>query len=145
MTIERINALLYLPGHPREELERALRIGALPAGWRTSFEALLRGDGGAKGNAGLSTAALGAATPGFSPLRVSRIDRESVDVLSFSLEAEGGRPLATPLPGQFIVLRLRPEPAGPPLYRSYSLSGPPSAERYRVSVKIEPEAGPGRT
>jgi ferredoxin-NADP reductase/MOSC domain-containing protein YiiM len=146
MTIEQINALLYLPGHPRADLERALRIAALPAGWRTSFEALLRGGGGragAKGNAGLSTAALTATTPGFCPLRVSRIDRESLDVLSFSLEAAGDRPPAMPLPGQFIVLRLRPEPNGPPLYRSYSLSGPPVAERYRVSVKIEPEGRAG--
>jgi ferredoxin-NADP reductase/MOSC domain-containing protein YiiM len=141
MTIEQLNALLYLPGHPRDELERALRIRALPAGWRGSFEALWRaggGDGGKRGNAGLSAAARTATTPGFFPLRVSRIDRESLDVLSFSLEtADDRRPLATPLPGQFIVLRLPPEPSGPPLYRSYSLSGPPSTERYRVSVKIE--------
>jgi ferredoxin-NADP reductase/MOSC domain-containing protein YiiM len=146
MTIEQINALLYLPGHPRSQLERALRIGALPAGWRASFEALLRGgagQAGTTGNAGLSTAALTATTPGFFPLRVARIDRESLDVLSFSLEAADDRPLATPLPGQFIVLRVRPEPSGPPLYRSYSLSGPPSAERYRVSVKIEPEGRAG--
>jgi ferredoxin-NADP reductase/MOSC domain-containing protein YiiM/ferredoxin len=145
MTIEQINALLYLPGHPRAELERALRIPALPAGWRASFEALLRagGQAGTTGNAGLSTPAPTATTPGFCPLRVSQIDRESLDVLSFSLEAADGRPLATPLPGQFIVLRLRPEPSGPPLYRSYSLSGPPAAERYRVSVKIEPHGRAG--
>jgi len=140
MTIERVNALLYLPGHPRSELERALRIPALPAGWRGSFEALLRGGGGEagpKGNPGLSTAALTATRPGFFPLRVSRIERESVDVLSFWLEAADDHPLATPLPGQFIVLLLRPDPSGSPLYRSYSLSGPPSAEHYRVSVKVE--------
>jgi ferredoxin-NADP reductase/MOSC domain-containing protein YiiM len=146
MTIEQINALLYLPGHPRSQLERALRIRALPSGWRASFEALLRsgeGQAGATGNAGLSTAALTATTPGFVRLRVARIDRESVDVLSFSLEAADSRPLATPLPGQFIVLRLRPEPSGRPLYRSYSLSGPPSVQRYRVSVKIEPRGRAG--
>ena len=141
MTIEQINALLYLPGHPRDQLERALRIPALSAGWHGSFEALLRrgeGPAGATGNVGLFAAAPAATRPGFFPLRVARIDRESLDVLSFSLETADGRPLATPLPGQFIVLRLRPEPSGPPLFRSYSLSGPPSAERYRVSVKIEP-------
>jgi ferredoxin-NADP reductase/MOSC domain-containing protein YiiM len=146
MTIEQINALLYLPGHPRSQLERALRIDALPAGWRASFEALLRGgegEAGATGNAGLSTAALTATTPGFFPLRVSRIDRECVDVLSFSLQPAHDHPLVTPMPGQFIVLRLRPEPSGPPLYRSYSLSGPPSAECYRVSVKIEPRGRAG--
>jgi ferredoxin-NADP reductase len=146
MTIERINALLYLPGHPRSQLERALCIPALPAGWRASFEALLRsGEGqvGTTGNAGLSTTALTATTPGFLPFRVARIDRESTDVLSFWLQSADDRPLATPLPGQFIVLRLRPELSGPPLYRSYSLSGPPSTERYRVSVKIEPHGRGG--
>jgi ferredoxin-NADP reductase len=38
---------------------------------------------------------------------------------------------------------LRPEPSCQPLYRSYSLSGPPSTERYRVSVKIEPQGRGG--
>jgi ferredoxin-NADP reductase/MOSC domain-containing protein YiiM len=146
MTIEQLNALLYLPGHPRTELDRALRIRALAAGWRASFEALVRGgdgQGGTTGNAGLSAAALTATTPGFFPLRVSRIDRESLDVLSFSLQSADDRPLATPLPGQYLVLRVLPQPSGPPLYRSYSLSGPPSTERYRVSVKIEPEGRAG--
>src|ERR1700757_5294619 len=51
-----INALLYLPGHPASGLERALRIRALSAGWRTSLEALLdreREGGGTTGNPGL--------------------------------------------------------------------------------------------
>jgi ferredoxin-NADP reductase len=64
-------------------------------------------------------------------------------VLSFSLQSADGRPLAMPLPGQFIVLRLRLHPGAPPLYRSYSLSGAPSAEQYRVSVKIEPQGRAG--
>ncbi len=40
MTVAEINALLYMPGHPRSELEKALRIPALSAGWRDSFRAL---------------------------------------------------------------------------------------------------------
>jgi ferredoxin-NADP reductase len=36
-----------------------------------------------------------------------------------------------------VVLRLQPSAGGPPLFRSYSLSGPLSTERYRISVKIE--------
>ena len=57
MTVLEINALLYMPGHPRSQLERALRIPALSAGWRRSFEALLaqeRGGGATTGNAGLT-------------------------------------------------------------------------------------------
>ena len=34
MSVAEIDALLYLPGHPRDRLERALRIPALSAGWR---------------------------------------------------------------------------------------------------------------
>jgi MOSC domain-containing protein YiiM len=41
MSVFDINALLYMPGHSRDQLERALRIPALSAGWRGSFEALL--------------------------------------------------------------------------------------------------------
>src|SRR3954452_19414727 len=57
MTVAEINALLYLPGHSRERLERALRIEALSPGWRWSFEQLLRGPATGSGNPGLAPAA----------------------------------------------------------------------------------------
>src|SRR5271170_8057880 len=41
MTVAEANALLYLPGHPRQALERALRIPAFSPGWRSSFQTLL--------------------------------------------------------------------------------------------------------
>jgi ferredoxin-NADP reductase len=53
-----------------------------------------------------------------------------------------GRPLRQALPGQYVVLRLR-QSGGRPLFRSYSLSGPLSTERYRISVKIEPNGAAG--
>jgi MOSC domain-containing protein YiiM len=54
MSVFEINALLYLPTHPRERLERALRIPALSRGWHRSFEALLeqRKENKAAGNPG---------------------------------------------------------------------------------------------
>jgi ferredoxin-NADP reductase/MOSC domain-containing protein YiiM len=142
MSVFEINALLYMPGHPRDQLERALRIPALSAGWRRSFQALraqeLSGDV-TTGNAGLAPASEPApAWSGFRPLRVSRKVRESSDVISLVLEPTDGRPLARPLPGQFVAVRLRPAPEAPALIRSYSLSGELGAERYRVSVKHEP-------
>jgi MOSC domain-containing protein YiiM/ferredoxin-NADP reductase len=147
MTVALVNALLYSSRHPRDQLERALRIPALSPGWRWSFEALVRsqdGHPGATGNAGLVPAvAAQTAAPGFRPLRVSRIDRECVDVISLSLQPTDGRQLTTPLAGQFVVLRLRPKPNGPLLFRSYSLSGPVSDEQYRVSVKLEPNSAAG--
>src|SRR5207244_11439240 len=86
MTVAEVNALLYSSHHPRDQLERALRIPALSPGWRWSFAALVRGqdaDPGATGNAGLVPAAAArTAAPGFRPLRVARIDRECADVIS---------------------------------------------------------------
>ena len=46
MTVVEVDALLYLPGHPRQQLLRALRIPALSPGWQASFHALL--DGGTR-------------------------------------------------------------------------------------------------
>jgi ferredoxin-NADP reductase len=96
------------------------------------------------GNAGLMPAvAAHPAASGFQPLAVTAIDRESADVLSLTMQRADGQPLAAALPGQYVVLRLRPTAGAPPLHRSYSLSGPPSAERRRISVKIEPNGAAG--
>jgi ferredoxin-NADP reductase/MOSC domain-containing protein YiiM len=146
MTVAQINAFLYSSSHPRELLQRALRIEELSAGWRWSFEALLKSQttGSASGNAGLAPAA--AAHPvvlGFRSLQISAIDHESADVLSFSMVSNDGQPLPMALPGQYVILRLQPGTNRPPLFRSYSLSGPPSTERYRISVKIEPHGAAG--
>jgi ferredoxin-NADP reductase/MOSC domain-containing protein YiiM len=147
MTVAEINALLYLPPHPRDRLERALRIEALAHGWRGSFEALLQSEqnGAETGNAGLApVAAAHPASPGFRSLVVKSIDRESADVLSFAMQSPDGRQLPMALPGQYVVVRLQPIAAGPTLFRSYSLSGPLSSERYRISVKIEPDGAAGK-
>ncbi|MGH9498096.1 MAG: MOSC domain-containing protein [Terriglobales bacterium] len=142
MTVAEINALLYSPNHPRDRLERALQIEALSAGWRSSFEALLRSQ--MTGNAGLvPEAAAHPAVPGFRPLRVTAINPESADVLSLTVQSPDSHPLPSALPGQYVVLRLATSPGGPPLFRSYSLSGPLSTERYRISVKIEPNGTAG--
>ncbi len=141
MTVAEVNALLYTPGHSKSQLERAVRIPALSAGWRSSFQALLdraRSGSAVTGNPGLTPAAgPPPAWTGFRPLRVSRKDRESASVTSLVLEPADGQPLVAALPGQFIVLRLRPAPDAPALLRSYSLSGEPRNDRYRLSIKRE--------
>jgi ferredoxin-NADP reductase/MOSC domain-containing protein YiiM len=142
MTVAEINALLYSPDHSRDQLERALQIEALSPGWRASFEALLQRP--TIGNAGLvPEAAAHPVASGFRPLAVTAIDRESADVLSLTMQSPDGHPLPTALPGQYVVLRLQRTAGGPPLFRSYSLSGPVSTERYRISVKIEPNGAAG--
>ena len=140
MTIAEINALLYLPDHSRQQLERALRIPALSAGWQGSFQALFNQElsgGPVTGNPGLVAGGGTPAWPGFRPLRVSRIDRESGSIISLLLVPADGHPLVVAEPGQFVVLRVRPNPDAPPLLRSYSLSDAPSADHYRVSIKQE--------
>ena len=146
MTVAEINALLYLPDHARDRLERALRIEALSPGWRSSFEALLQSQTAAakSGNAGLAPAAAAhSAAPGFRPLSVAAIDQESADVLSLTMQSPNRQSLPPALPGQYVVLRLPRTMGGSPLYRSYSLSGSASKERYRISVKIEPDGAAG--
>jgi ferredoxin-NADP reductase/MOSC domain-containing protein YiiM len=141
MTVAEADALLYLPGHSREQLTRALSIPALSLGWQASFKAVLQEEehgGPATGNAGLGPPSEPPpAWPGFRPLRVSQLNRESSSVLSLALEPADGKPLSPALPGQFVVLRMHPAADAPPLLRNYSLSDVPSAEHYRVSVKQE--------
>src|SRR5262244_1136336 len=83
MTVAEINALLYLPDHSRDRLQRTLQIQALSPGWRGSFEALLQSQKTAaesSGNAGLAPAAAAhPVAPGFQRLAVTAIDEESTD------------------------------------------------------------------
>ena len=137
MTVAETDALLYLPGHPRQQLLRALRIPALSAGWKGSFKEMLDEAGRGNGNAGLTEAAPPPAWPGFRPLAVTGVGQESETVISLHLADPGGGSVPAARPGQFLTLRLHPDPAGRPLLRSYSLSGPPGARDYRVSVKRE--------
>ncbi len=141
LTVATVNAQLYLPGHAKEEVERALRIPALSRGWKSSFEALLRQmthTGSRTGNAGLASAEqLVTAAPGFRLLKVARVHRESSRVVSLVLEPVDDRPLTVPLAGQFVVLRLRLKDDAPPVLRSYSLSDLPDAGRYRITIKKE--------
>lgn len=146
MTIAELNNLLYAPPHPRDRLERAVRIEALSPGWRSSFEALLQtppGPGGS-GNAGLVPAsAAHPSVPGFRSLAVSAIAVESADVISLTMQSTDGHPLAAALPGQYVVLRLPSGSGAPALFRSYSLSGAASTLRYRISVKLEAHGAAG--
>jgi ferredoxin-NADP reductase/MOSC domain-containing protein YiiM len=140
MTVAETDALLYLPGHPRERVQRALRIPALPSGWRDSFQEILGQAGvpGGGGNAGLTAVSPPPAWPGFRPLAVTAIERESESVVSVYLADPKGAAVPPAEPGQFLTLRLIVDAAAQPLLRSYSLSGAPGAGTYRISVKREP-------
>ena len=140
ITVADIDALLYLPGHSRKQLERALRIPALSKGWQTSFQTMLKQETSAntlQGNPGLANEEQAPAWPGFRQMRVAHIRKESESVTSFLLVPIDGQPLPVFQPGQFVVLRLHVAPDKAPVLRSYSLSDLPGADHFRISVKSE--------
>jgi ferredoxin-NADP reductase/MOSC domain-containing protein YiiM/ferredoxin len=136
MPVAEADALLYLPGHTRQQLLRALRIPALSPGWQASFQALLDGEPGS-GNAGLAVTSPPPAWPGFRPLTVTAITRECDSVISIRLEDPERAPLPAARPGQYLTVRVQPDADQRSLLRNYSLSGPPDAGYYRITVKRE--------
>ena len=143
LTVAAVDALLYLPGHDRQTIARALQIPALSPGWKASFEALLNaGHGpGTTGNVGLNPAssAPAPAWPGWRQLRVAERVAESADVVSLRLASVDGTPLPAAAPGQFLTVRLDLGEGRLPVTRNYSLSGRPGGPEYRISVKREPD------
>lgn len=140
MTVAEIDSLLYSAVHPIEALNRAVRIPALSPGWQGSMQALRDAAlaGQKAGNAGLS-AGPSAMPPwnGMRRLRIVASERESEDVRSFKLASDDGAGLPDALPGQHLVVRVRPRPDGAPVTRNYSLCGSPSTGSYRIAVKRE--------
>jgi ferredoxin-NADP reductase/MOSC domain-containing protein YiiM len=142
LSVTDTDALLYLPGRDTGKLRAALRIPALSPGWQGSFRDLL---GAAEGQGPTSPEAPGTgpavrpgpAWPGFRPLRVTRVVRESGPVSSVYLAAADDTALPPARAGQYLTLRVTGA-ADPAPVRSYSLSSAPGARRYRISVKDEP-------
>jgi hypothetical protein len=98
VSINEIDALPYLPGHPWEALQPTLRIPAFsPGGHESLRNPLDQADRhGVSGNSGLNPTA-GAPPPawsGFRPLRVTDVMTESDPVSSVIL----ADPDASPLP-----------------------------------------------
>ncbi len=141
VTVAEIDALLYLPGHPRDALQRALRIPALSPGWQSSLQSMLAedDDSGATGNSGLLGAAVRPPSwSGFRPMRVTQTTPETPHVRSLQLSDPDGDTLPEWLAGQSITIRIPSHDGQPPLIRNYSLSNTPDPEHYRISVKREP-------
>jgi ferredoxin-NADP reductase/ferredoxin len=138
MSVAEVDALLYLPGHTRQQLLRAVRIPALSPGWRASFQALLD-EGAGSGNPGLAVTSPAPAWPGFRRLTVTAITPEADSVISIRLQDPDGEPLPPPAPGQYLTLRLQLDGQQRSVLRNYSLSGPPDAGYYRITVKREPD------
>jgi len=136
ITVAEVDALLYLPQHPRQQLLRALRVPALSPGWQESFRALLEQAPGA-GNAGLTTASPPPAWTGFRRLAVAAIERQSDSVTAIRLDSPHGTQLPAARPGQYLTVRIHPADGQRALLRNYSLCSSPEAGYYRIGVKRE--------
>lgn len=75
---------------------------------------------------------------GARQMRVRRKVRESADVVSLLLETPDGADLPGFTPGQHLPIELDVRGEHERVRRTYSLSGPPASDHYRISVKREP-------
>ena len=135
LTVADVDALLYLPDRDMDLLRKIVEVPALSPGWQQSFRDMLV----EHEKAGAPTQLPMGIEPGwrgFRRLRVTAIHPESPTVLSIRLEADDGGTLPTPLPGQYLTVKI-PDAGNPPPMRSYSLSGDPAEGHYRISVKRE--------
>lgn len=125
LSVAAVDAMLYLPDPDEHGMRLATEIPALSPGWAQSFRERL--------SVSSPTGPL-PAWPGFRPMRIVAIRQETADITSFELLADS--PLPAALPGQYVTVRIA-APDHPPALRSYSLSGAPAGDRYRISVKRE--------
>lgn len=77
-------------------------------------------------------------TPADRELTVVAVHDESEGVKSFFLTPTDGEALSEFKPGQYLPITLSPRGRNGSVERTYSLSGPPNAAAYRITVKREP-------
>lgn len=135
LSVADVDALLYLPDRDMDQLRKAVDVPALSLGWQQSFRDMLTARERLSAPA-TSVSGLQPEWTGFRPLRVSATHRETASVMSIQLGPDDHTVLPTPLPGQYLTIRV-PDAGDPPPMRNYSLSGDPGASAYRISVKRE--------
>jgi ferredoxin-NADP reductase/MOSC domain-containing protein YiiM len=135
LSVADVDALLYLPGRDMDLLRKIVEVPALSPGWQQSFRDMLVADEKASAPTQLPIAT-SPGWRGFRRLRVTGTHLESQVVMSIRLEADDAGALPTPLPGQYLTVKI-PGAGDPAPMRSYSLSGDPAAGYYRISVKRE--------
>lgn len=74
---------------------------------------------------------------GYRNFEIKKITPESQGVKSFELEPQQGKELCHFLPGQYIGVRVKPEPEGYYAIRQYSLSNAPGEGFFQITVKAE--------
>lgn len=144
ISIAEVDSLLYSANHDLNRIALAARIPALSLGWKNSFENFLQADrnGSHDGNPGLTISSSSPpAWQGFRAVKVVNVHRETSEVVSLVLADMDGSPLPPALPGQYLALRYSPDKNSLPVVRSYSISGPSTAQAYRISVKRRAGSG----
>ena len=138
MTVAEIDALLYLPGHPAQQVRRALAIPALSEGWKASFRELPASRTAAKAGQRRAGRREPAARLAGVPPAGGDGDRAGEPVGDL---AAAGRPAGAALPaaspGQVLTARLPPQPDPAAAAAHLLAAGPPDAGSYRISVKRE--------
>jgi ferredoxin-NADP reductase/MOSC domain-containing protein YiiM/ferredoxin len=135
LSVAGIDGLLYLPHRSHELLEKAVDVPALSPGWQQSFRDLLAAADEETSGSAASATSREPGWPGFRPLTVTRIVQETPSVRSFYLADGSGAALPDGRAGQYLTLRV--PLGGASAVRSYSLSGRPDEQTYRISVKRE--------
>ena len=136
LSVADVDALLYLPDRDMDLLRKTVDVPALSPGWQQSFRDMLAAARKIQRPNATSHWRVEPGWRGFRRLRVTATHQESPTVMSIRLEADDGGALPTPLPGQYLTVKV-PGAGDPPPMRSYSLSGDPAAVYYRISVKRE--------
>ena len=135
LSVADIDGLLYLPDRDPELLKKAVDVAALSPGWQQSFRELIEG-GSDNATAVGPTIGKEPAWDGFRRLVVERAVRETSEVTSFYLSADGRARLDPPEPGQYLTVRVGGAGTPAPV-RTYSISGVPDSNTYRISVRRE--------
>ena len=149
VTVAEIDALLYLPGHPRDALERALRIPALSPGWKASLQSLAdqasrAGNVGQHRPDGRGASSPPPAWPGFRPLRVTAVHDESRPCARCRLADPDGANAAGMASGPIDHAAAAPEAdQAAPDPQLFAVQ-PAGLRRYRISVKREPHGAASR-
>ncbi len=72
---------------------------------------------------------------GYRTFQVSKVVKETKDIVSVYLKPEDGKGIASFLPGQHLTIKVPVPGRSKPLIRCYSLSSAPQPDHYRISVK----------
>ena len=136
ITVAEIDALLYLPGHSREQLNARFGSPLSVKAGKVLFRQCsnqMRVPKPCREIRGSQMRSKLQPGPDSDQCEIAHIRKESDSVTSFVLAPNDGQPLPCFQSGQFVVLRLLVDSNKPAVLRSYSLSDQPQPDHLRIS------------